>query len=240
MKISKKVIISIIVVLETCLLSSCYFSSSNSTESSSKNISTNTSTLKDYVVKSLEEKYGLKFEVLSGSSPMMTTSVDFDVKCIDNGVEFEATVRIKDKREMISENYLCKKYKNDFVNELKDYVSDFFTDFKLGNSGVLVLGELPFDTKSSLSYREVKAKMVECHVTYQIEIYIPDSEQLTQTDVDMLRDKFSNKAVGWYKSDLKMNLNATIYTFPKEDYDVLDIFTENMLSKVYLKSTRIL
>ena len=82
--------------------------------------------------------------------------------------------------------------------------------------------------------------MVECHVTYQIEIYIPDSEQLTQTDVDMLRDKFSNKAVGWYKSDLKMNLNATIYTFPKEDYDVLDIFTENMLSKVYLKSTRIL
>jgi len=37
-----------------------------------------------------------------------------------------------------------------------------------------------------------------------------------------------------------MNLNATIYTFPKEDYDVLDIFTENMLSKVYLKSTRIL
>lgn len=230
---------SIVILLEICLLSGCDYFFSNSTDSSSIESSSNTSTLKNYVIESLEEKYGMEFEIVKGSAPLLTTAVDFDVKCVDDGVLFGATVQIKDTREMISENYLCYKYKDDFIGEFDDYASQFFDEYKLGNSGVLTFGELPFDTPSDLLYSEVKERMVEKPISYNIEIYIPDTSELTQEDIDMLSNKFSNEG-GWYKSDLGMNVDVMIFTFLREDYDALDSYTENMSSTVCRKRTRII
>ena len=114
----------------------------------------------NYVEQQFKEKYGKEFKLLGFHSPFMSVSRDCDMKCIDDGIEFQATVHSKDYYEVESEDYLCYKYMNEIENDVDSYVSEYFTDFKLISLD-MIGGGLSFDTNANSNYEELKDALVE-------------------------------------------------------------------------------
>ena len=179
----------------------------------------------NYVEQQFEEKYGKEFELIGFSSPFMSISRDCDIRCVDDGIEFQATVHSKDYYEVESENYLCYKYMNEIENDVDSYVSEYFTDFKLAYFDTIG-GKLSFDTDANSSYEELKDALVRDSVHFQFWVLIrEDCEISEETWEKVAQDIYSryegNVDVNAYKSDINLFLYLSIDKVSSDFYEPL-------------------
>ena len=198
-----------------------YHNSSSSDESSAPK-----SSVFVFLEEELEKKYGMDFEVLGGSAGFMSIAKDCDVRCVEDGVEFEATVHTKDYYEVVSENYLRHKYlpqvQEDIEAYLKKYLSDFkFVEIRANDK------ELPFNTSPNLTYEELKQ-----HTDFTCDVYISDQRIFSNEEMSLLFEKFASATtlpadetdvtMNFYRDELNMKVKFYIYTIPQEVYDEID------------------
>ena len=179
----------------------------------------------NYVEEQFAEKYGKEFELLNFHSPFMSVRKSCNMKCVDDGIEFQATVYSKDYYEVESENYLCYKYMNEIENDVDSYVSEYFTDFKLANFGT-VGGKLTFDTDANSSYEELKDALVRDSVHFQFWILIREdceiSEEIWERVAQDIYSRYEEHVdVNAYKSDINLLLNFTIDKISSDFYEIL-------------------
>ncbi len=181
----------------------------------------------NYVEQQFEEKYGKEFEVIGFSSPFMSISRDCDIKCIDDGIEFQATVHSKDYYEVESENYLCYKYMDEIENDVESYVSNYFTDFKLVRFN-MTGGRLSFDTEPNLSYENLKEIMIKSGVRLQYGIIFNNtielsSEQEETINKDILRKYEDNAYNDFFRCEIDLNVSFGIYRFSENIYNKMPL-----------------
>ena len=179
-----------------------------------------------FLEEELEKKYGMDFEILGGSAGFMSIAKDCDVRCVEDGVEFEATVHTKDYYEVVSENYLRHKYlpqvQEDIEAYLKKYLSDFkFVEIRANDK------ELPFNTSPNLTYEELKQ-----HTDFTCDVYISDQRIFSNEEMSLLFEKFASDTtsstdetdvtMNFYRDELNMKVKFYIYTIPQEVYDEID------------------
>lgn len=194
-----------------------YSDSSNSDEASVPK-----SSARIFLKEELEKKYGMEFEILGGSIGMMSIAEDCDVRCVEDGIEFQATLRTKDYYEVVSENYLRHKYlpqvQEDIETYLKTYLSDFkFIEIRADEK------ELPFNTSPNLTYEELKQQ------TYFVcDVYISDDRIFGKEEMSLLFEKFASNTtssaneidttIGYYRDELNMKVKFYVYTVPQKVY----------------------
>lgn len=180
-----------------------------------------------FLEEELEKKYGMDFEVLGGGSAgLLSVAKDCDVRCVEDGVEFEATVHTKDYYEVVSENYLRHKYlpqvQEDIEAYLKKYLSDFkFVEIRANDK------ELPFNTSPNLTYEELKQ-----HTYFTCDVYISDQRIFSNEEMSLLFEKFASATtlpadetknnMEFYREELNMKVKFYVYTVPQEVYDKMD------------------
>ena len=186
-----------------------------------------TSSVFVFLEEELEKKYGKDFEVLGGGSVgLLSVATDCDVRCVEDGIEFEATVHTKDYYEVVSENYLRHKYlpqvQEDIEAYLKKYLSDFkFVEIRANDK------ELPFNTSPNLTYEELKQ-----HTDFTCDVYISDQRIFSNEEMSLLFEKFASATtlpadetdttIKFYKDELNMKVKFYIYTVPQEVYDKME------------------
>ena len=185
-----------------------------------------TSSVFVFLEEELEKKYGKDFEILGGSAGFMSIAKDCDVRCVEDGVEFEATVHTKDYYEVVSENYLRHKYlpqvQEDIEAYLKKYLSDFkFVEIRANDK------ELPFNTSPNLTYEELKQ-----HTDFTCDVYISDQRIFSNEEMSLLFEKFASATtlptdetdttIKFYREELNMKVKFYVYTVPQEVYDEIE------------------
>ena len=176
-----------------------------------------------FLKEELEEKYGMEFEILGGSIGMMSIAEDCDVRCVEDGVEFQATVQTKDYYEVVSENYLRHKYRPQVQEDIETYLKTYLSDFKFIEIRVDEK-ELPFNTSPHLTYDELKQQ------TYFVcDVYISDDRIFDKEEMSLLFEKFASNTtssanetdntIGYYRNELNMKVKFYVYTVPQKVYD---------------------
>lgn len=187
-----------------------------------------------YVEQQFEEKYGKEFELIGFSSPFMSISRDCDIKCVDDGIEFQATVHSKDYYEVERENYLLYKYFDSMQDEVVSYVGQYFNDYKLVANDISE--ELPFEVSADVSYDELKNIMYDNDCSVSFRILIPEDTVFSETEWNTLVEKIasSNEYTdddyirGAYKRDINLEVYLTVFRTPNEVYNNLEfIITED-------------
>lgn len=176
-----------------------------------------------FLKEELEEKYGMEFEIMGGSIGMMSIAEDCDVRCVEDGIEFQATLRTKDYYEVVSENYLRHKYLPQVQEEIEAYLETYLSDFKF----IEITAdekELPFNTSPNLTYEELKQQ------TYFVcDVYISDDRIFDKEELTLLFEKFSSNTTssanetdnttGYYRNEINMKVKFYVYTVPQKVYD---------------------
>ena len=174
-----------------------------------------------FLEEELEKKYGKDFEVLGGGSVgLLSVATDCDVRCVEDGIEFEATVHTKDYYEVVSENYLRHKYLPQVQEDIEAYLKKYLSDFKF----VEIYAderELPFDTSPNLTYEELKQ-----HTYFTCDVYISDQRIFSNEEMSLLFEKFASDTtsstdetdvtMNFYRDELNMKVKFYIYTIPQE------------------------
>ena len=179
-----------------------------------------------FLEEELEKKYGMDFEILGGSAGFMSIAEDCDVRCVEDGVEFEATVHTKDYYEVVSENYLRHKYLPQVQEDIEAYLKKYLSDFKF----VEIYAderELPFDTSPNLTYEELKQ-----HTYFTCYVYISDQRIFSNEEMSLLFEKFASTTtnstdktdvtMNYYRDELNMKVKFYINTVPQKKYDEIE------------------
>ena len=185
-----------------------------------------TSSVFVFLEEELEKKYGKDFEILGGSAGFMSIAKDCDVRCVEDGVEFEATVHTKDYYEVVSENYLRHKYLPQVQEDIEAYLKKYLSDFKfveIRANGI----ELPFNTSPNLTYEELKQQTY-----FYCNVYISDDRIFNEEEMSLLFEKFASATtlpadetdvtMNFYRDELNMKVKFYIYTIPQEMYDEIE------------------
>ena len=198
-----------------------YHNSSSSDESSAPK-----SSVFVFLEEELEKKYGMDFEVLGGSAGFMSIAKDCDVRCVEDGIEFEATVHTKDYYEVVSENYLRHKYLPQVQEDIEAYLKKYLSDFKFVEIRANDI-ELPFNTSPNLTYEELKQQTY-----FYCNVYISDDRIFNEEEMSLLFEKFASDTtsstdetdvtMNFYKDELNMKVKFYIYTIPQEVYDEIE------------------
>ena len=215
-----------------------YYNSSSSDEASVPK-----SSARIFLKEELEEKYGMEFEILGGSIGMMSIAEDCDVRCVEDGIEFQATLHTKDYYEVVSENYLRHKYLPQVQEDVETYIKAYLTDFKYVEVRADT-EELPFITSPDLTYEELKQKTY-----FECTIFISDKRVVTDEEMKLLIEKFASSSkyipegnagdVNTYREELGMDVRFYIFKVDDDIYETLDDcikWTEN----TFLGKTRLL
>ena len=184
-----------------------------------------------YLEEQFAKKYGKEFEFLNIYSTSFMFSRDCNIKCVDDGIEFQASVHIKDYYEVESENYLLYKYFDDAQNDVISYVNQYFDEHKLVTRDKTdrIIKELPFDTSADLSYEEVKAFM-----SLDFYILIPEDTVFTDEEWDIMIEKFASSSEyvdddeyveSDYREDINLKIYFNVYRVPKDVYQDLEFMT---------------
>lgn len=202
-----------------------------------------TSSVFVFLEEELEKKYGKDFEILGGSAGFMSIAKDCDVRCVEDGIEFEATVHTKDYYEVVSENYLRHKYLPQVQEDVETYIKAYLTDFKYVEVRADTK-ELPFITSPDLTYEELKQKTY-----FECTIFISDKRVVTDEEMKLLIEKFASSSkyipegnagdVNTYREELGMDVRFYIFKVDDDIYEALDDcikWTEN----TFLGKTRLL
>ncbi len=199
-----------------------YHNSSSSDESSAPK-----SSVFVFLEEELEKKYGMDFEVLGGGSAgLLSVAKDCDVRCVEDGIEFEATVHTKDYYEVVSENYLRHKYLPQVQEDIEAYLKKYLSDFKFVEIKANDI-ELPFNTSPNLTYEELKQ-----HTYFTCDVYISDQRIFSNEEMSLLFEKFASTTTNstdktdvtmdYYRDELNMKVKFYIYTIPQEVYDEIE------------------
>lgn len=209
-----------------CVFTGYIYGDCRKTEVSSGEISVPKDSARIFLKEELEKKYGMEFEILGGSAGFMSIAEDCDVRCVEDGVEFQATVHTKDYYEVVSENYLRHKYLPQVQSDLEAYVKKYLSDFKYVEIRVNTK-EMPFGTAPDLTYDELKQETY-----FECSVYISEEREFTNDEMEMLNEKFASSTAesyehsdvikSYYKEELNMNVNFRVYTVPQEIYDEMD------------------
>ena len=203
----------------------------------------------NYVEQQFEEKYGKEFEFIGFSSPFISVSRDCNLKCIDDGIEFQATVHSKDYYEVESENYLLYKYFNNIQDEVVGYVGQYFNNYKIVINDISE--KLPFEVSADVSYDELKDVMYNNNCSVSFRILIPEDTVFSETEWNTLVEKIasSNEYTnddmirGAYKRDIHLEVYLTVFRIPNEVYDNLGFSItgdEYFRNEIYDAESRIL
>jgi len=198
-----------------------YHNSSSSDESSAPK-----SSVFVFLEEELEKKYGKDFEILGGSAGFMSIAKDCDVRCVEDGIEFEATVHTKDYYEVVSENYLRHKYLPQVQEDIEAYLKKYLSDFKYVEVRADT-EELPFNTSPNLTYEELKQ-----HTDFSCYVYISDQRIFSNEEMSLLFEKFASDTTSstdetdvtmkFYRDEINMKVKFYIYTIPQEVYDEIE------------------
>lgn len=198
-----------------------YHNSSSSDESSAPK-----SSVFVFLEEELEKKYGKDFEILGGSAGFMSIAKDCDVRCVEDGIEFEATVHTKDYYEVVSENYLRHKYLPQVQEDIEAYLKKYLSDFKFVEVRADT-EELPFNTSPNLTYEELKQ-----HTDFSCYVYISDQRIFSNEEMSLLFEKFAstttlptdetNNNMEFYREELNMKVKFYVYTMPQEAYNEME------------------
>lgn len=180
-----------------------------------------------FLEEELEKKYGMDFEILGGGSLGLLSEVTYcDVRCVEDGIEFEATVHTKDYYEVVSENYLRHKYLPQVQEDIEAYLKKYLSDFKFVEINANVK-ELPFNTSPNLTYEELKQ-----HTYFTCDVYISDQRIFSNEEMSLLFEKFAstttlptdetNNNMEFYREELNMKVKFYVYTVPQEVYDEIE------------------
>ncbi len=215
-----------IAAVAVCVFTGYFYRDYRKTEVSSSEISVPKNSARIFLKEELEKKYGMEFEILGGSAGFMSIAEDCDVRCVEDGVEFQATVHTKDYYEVVSENYLRHKYLPQVQADLEAYMKKYLSDFKYVEIRANTK-EMPFSTPPDLTYDELKQ---ETH--FECSVYISEERAFTDEEIEILAEKFSSSTAesneysdiikSYYKEELNMNVNFRFYTVPQEIYDEMD------------------
>ncbi|MBD5144253.1 MAG: hypothetical protein HDT22_11755 [Ruminococcus sp.] len=179
----------------------------------------------NYVEEQFAEKYGKEFELLDFKWGLMAAVKNCNMKCLDDGIEFQAHVSV-DTNQVEEENYLLQKYFDDVQNDVIDYVNQYFDGYKL----VKMMGiskYLPFETSSNLSYEELKKLG---HFTTKFYILIPEDTVFSDEEWSMITEKIasSNEYTedddkrSPYKEDINLKIDFSVYCLPNDVYHDLE------------------
>ena len=203
----------------------------------------------NYVEQQFKEKYGKEFKLLGFHSPFMSISRDCDMKCIDDGIEFQATVHSKDYYEVEKENYLLYKYFSNIQDEIVGYVGQYFSNYKIVADDISE--KLPFEVSADVSYDELKNIMYNNNCSVSFRILIPEDTVFSETEWNTLVEKiassneYTNDDInrGAYKRDINLEVYLTVFRLPNEVYNNLEsIITEEeyFRNEIYDAKSRIL
>ncbi len=212
-------VISLSLLLMGCNLNSNYNSNSDEADVHKSNAHA-------FLKEELEKKYAMEFEILGGSGGLMSIAEDCDVRCVDDGIEFQATLHTKDYYEVVSENYLRHKYLPQVQDEIEAYLKTYLSDFKF----IEIRAddkELPFDTSPNLTCEELKQQ------TYFLcDVYISEDRTFTDDEMSLLFEKFGSDTTdpnsktdiptGYYRNELNINVKFYVYTVPQDVYEKMD------------------
>ena len=201
-----------------------------------------------YVEEQFAEKYGKEFEFLNVYSYNFMFSRDCNIKCVDDGIEFQAHVYIYDDYEVQKENHLLYKYFDEIQNDVIDYVDQYFEDYKLVTKDRTerITEDLPFDIPADLSYEELKE---EGFLSPSFHILIPEDTVFSDEEWSILTEKIasSNEYTdddyirGAYKKDINFGVYFMVYRIPNEMYNDLEFMTDFVeFGKLGKNATRIL
>lgn len=168
----------------------------------------------NYVEQQFEEKYGKEFELIGFSSPFMSISRDCDIKCVDDGIEFQATVHSKDYYEVEKENYLCYKYLNQMRSDIELYMNNYLYDYKYVSIKIDSI-KSPFETSHDLTYEELRKL-----VYFECIIYMCNDRIFSDDEMKIMEDKFGGYGTEEnYKEEIDMRVNFHIYLISKDIYN---------------------
>ncbi len=184
-----------------------------------------------YVEEQFAEKYGKEFEFLNIYSTSFMFSRDCNIKCVDDGIEFQASVHIKDYYEVESENYLLYKYFDDAQNDVIRYTNQYFDEHKLVTRDKTdrITKELPFDTSAELSYEELEALM-----SLDFYILIPEDTVFSEEEWAIMIEKFASSSEyvdddeyveNDYREDINLKIYFSVYRVPNDVYQDLEFIT---------------
>jgi len=216
-----------------------YHNSSSSDESSAPK-----SSVFVFLEEELEKKYGMDFEVLGGGSAgLLSVAKDCDVRCVEDGIEFEATVHTKDYYEVVSENYLRHKYLPQVQEDIEAYLKKYLSDFKYVEVRADT-EELPFNTSPNLTYEELKQK-----TNFECTIFISDKRAVTDEEMKLLIEKFASSIkyipegnaenLNTYREELGMDVWFEIFKVDDDIYEELD-YCIKWWKNTFLGKTRLL
>lgn len=205
--------------------------------------STPKSSARIFLREELEKKYGMEFEILGGSAGFMSVAEDCDVRCVEDGVEFQATLHTKDYYEVVSENYLCHKYLPQVQEDIEKYVKTYLFDFKYVEIRADTM-ELPFSTSPDLTYEELKQE-----IYFECTIFISDDRVITDEEMKLLIEKFASsneyipegytEEVDTYREELDMDVRFYLFTVVEHVYKELD-YCIKWTQNTFLGKTRLL
>lgn len=215
-----------------------YYDSGDSNETT-----VHTSSVFVFLEEELEKKYGMDFEILGGSAGFMSIAEDCDVRCVEDGVEFEATVHTKDYYEVVSENYLRHKYLPQVQEDIEAYLKKYLSDFKFVEVRADT-EELPFNTSPNLTYEELKQK-----TNFECTIFISDKRAVTDEEMKLLIEKFASSIkyipegtaenLNTYREELGMDVWFEIFKVDDDVYEELD-YCIKWWKNTFLGKTRLL
>ncbi|MDE6003787.1 MAG: hypothetical protein K2G88_00165 [Oscillospiraceae bacterium] len=238
----KKLILFLVLGILCCCCSSCGmiaqlalvgYELTKDDTSETKNIDEE---LAIYVEEQFAEKYGKKFEFLNVYSYNFMFSRDCNIKCVDDGIEFQANVYIKDYYKVERENYLIYKYFDEIQNDVIDYVDQYFEDYKLVTTDKtdeikLYNNSIPFENSSfDLSYEELKQIG---NISTDCYIFIPEDTVFSDEEWTILIEKIASyneytndDYIGRaYKKDINLGIYFMVFRIPNEMYHDLEFIT---------------
>ena len=181
----------------------------------------------NYVEQQFLEKYGKNFELLGFYSPFMSIKRECDIKCVDDGIEFQAVVHSKDYYEVESENYLCHKYLNQVQEDIESYMNHYLSDYKYVSINVDSI-KLPFDTSPDLTYEEFRKA-----AAFGCVIYFCNDRTFSDEEMKIIENKFGGYGTEKnYKEEIDLRVNFHIYLIPKDTYNQFEYCIKEIGSAV--------
>lgn len=216
----KKLISLLTMIVITLTLTACF---SQEPEAKEKKEPTLREKGEIYLIEELEKKYNKEFELVSMDSLFVSDSTSCVVRCIDDGIEFEARLHLRHYLEVESENYLCYKYLENVENDVIEYTKKYISDFKIVSLGFT--HGYSYDDPVDITYEEFK-EFLPC---YSFKIMIPTNTELTDEEWDIIVEKFvsSDEYVDievddYFREEIDLHIKFSIYKVYVDRYERLD------------------
>ena len=211
----KKLISLLTMIVITLTLTACF---SQEPEAKEKKEPTLREKGEIYLIEELEKKYNKEFELVSMDSLFVSDSTSCVVRCIDDGIEFEANLHLRNYLEVESDNYLYYTHLEEIKQDCIDYFGEYFDEFKI------IVGqptrEISFSINADISYEDLKTQMKKDGVLTSIDVVISRPFSLTDEELKIIQRDLPDfhDDNGYYREKLGLYLFSYVVSVPQEVY----------------------